>query len=159
MSDLLKSYNATIDGGEAGKTTITAVNAAEALVLAIAWAREGDWPREGCDIEVSVVNVDDPDDSAEDTIHILSEDERRNARLDADGEIIGRKRREYDSDEVIRINDDYYFRHVNGGYRGAWDHRTHPDVFECLIVSLPEARRRLLGMGMDPGLVAARAAA
>jgi hypothetical protein len=43
--------------GQGGDDTFQAETAAEALALAIEWARKGDWPDEGCDINVSVVNA------------------------------------------------------------------------------------------------------
>ena len=47
-------YTAQIDNGQGGDTTITADSLADALGQAIEWAREGDWPDNGCEINVSV---------------------------------------------------------------------------------------------------------
>ena len=101
------------DGGE---TTFQADTASEALVKAIDWAREGDWPMamwrdtrrgddwaregdwpdEGCDVEVAVSNKDDESDAQSETVHILSAEEKinkvillikGNEKLDAEGEV------------------------------------------------------------------------
>ena len=71
----MKYYTANIDGGQGGTETFTADTAAEALVQAISWAEQGDWPKEGFDVDVSVENEDDEDDTAEETIHIQSAEE------------------------------------------------------------------------------------
>lgn len=66
------NYTAKIDGGQGGEETFTADTAAEAMVQAIAWAVEGDWPEEGCDVLVSVANEEDESDAERETIHIAS---------------------------------------------------------------------------------------
>jgi hypothetical protein len=147
-------YTAQIDGGQGGDTSITANTAAEALVEAIDWAREGDWPEDGCDVDVSVENDEDESDSASETVRILSESEKQNEKLDAEGEVLGEDEGEFQTEQVVRIEDDFFYRRNNGGSRGAHDHRTNPDVFECNEIDRREARRTLLKFGLDPVEVA-----
>ena len=148
-----QTYTAEIDGGTGGDTKIIADSAAEALVQAIAWARGGDWPDEGCEIEVSVVNNDDENDSDKVDIHILSLEEKLNQELD-EADVLGEDEREWQTEQVIRIDGEYYFRRNNGGSRGAYDTRTTKNVLECRVISLSEARRMLLALGMAPAEVA-----
>jgi hypothetical protein len=148
----MKTYNAEIDNGQGGDDTFQAETAAEALVLAIEWARKGDWPDEGCDINVSVVNAEDEDDTSEEDVHILSDEEKQNERLDEDGEILAEDAGEWLTDQVIRIGEDYYFRTQNGGSRGAYQNRS--DSTELLTRA--EARAKLLDMGLTPSEVASK---
>lgn len=145
-----KIYTATIDGGEGGETTFHAATASEALVEAIDWAREGDWPEEGCDVEVRVANEADESDAESETVHKPSAQEKQNEKLDAEGEVLGEDEGEWATEQVIRIADEYYYRKNNGGSRGAHDHRTNPDVFECREINQREARRMLLMFGLEP---------
>jgi hypothetical protein len=147
-------YTAQIDGGQGGDTSITANTAAEALVEAIDWAREGDWPEDGCDVDVSVENDEDGSDSASEIVHILSESEKQNEKLDAEGEVLGEDEGEFQTEQVVRIEDGFFYRRNNGGSRGAYNHRTNLDVFECNEIDRREARRTLLKFGLDPVEVA-----
>ena len=149
-------YTARIDGGEGGQITITADTAEQALVQAIDWAREGDYPTEGCHVDVSVANDDDEGDVATDEIEIPSEEEKKNAELDEDGEVLGEDVGEWQTKQVIRIEDEYYYRRCNGGSRGAYDHRNNPDIFECHELSRSEARAKLLEFGLSPREVSAK---
>jgi len=149
------SYTAKIDNGQGGDTTITADSAAEALVKAIEWAREGDWPDEGCDITLSVTDDDDDSDTDEQEVHILSVAEKQAETLDAAGEVLAEDEGEFTTVQVIRIDDKYYHRRLNGGARGAWDTRSvRPGQFYCHNIARAEARRILLEMGLDPVAVA-----
>ena len=154
METTKMTYTAKIDGGEGGDTTFTADSAAEALVEAIEWARQGDWPDEGCDVDVSVENNADESDRETETVHILSVAEKQNEKLDAEGEVLGEDEGEWATEQVIRIGDEYYYRENNGGSRGAYDHRTNPDVFECREINQREARKMLLKFGLEPSEVA-----
>ena len=148
-----KTYTATIDGGEGGETTFQAQTAAEALAKAIDWARRGDWPDEGCDVDVAVTAEDESDTECE-TVHILSAAEKRDETLDDEGEVLGEDKGEWTTEQVIRIADEYYYRRTNGGSRGAYDHRTTPNVFECREIDRREARKALLNFGLEPAEVA-----
>jgi hypothetical protein len=154
MQTTSKTYTARIDGGEGGDTTFTADSAAEALVEAIEWAKQGDWPDEGCDVDVTVENDADESDSGTETIHILSAAEKQNEKLDADGEVLCEDEGEFATKQVIRIAGEYYYRRNNGGSRGAYDHRTNPGVFECREITQREARKILLEFGLEPSEVA-----
>jgi len=54
-----KCYDASIDGGNGGDTDIEADNLKEAWEYAVAWAKEGDWPDDGCLIQLNVSRQDD----------------------------------------------------------------------------------------------------
>ncbi len=47
----MNTYSALIDGDESGDTTITAESVEEALIEAIDWAEQGDWPEGDCDMQ------------------------------------------------------------------------------------------------------------
>ena len=150
-------YTAQIDGGRGGTETFTADTAAEALVQAITWAKDGDWPEEGCDVDVSVENEEDIEDTAEETIHIQSDDEKLDEKLDEEGEVLAEEEGEFTTDSVIRIDDEYFFRHANGGERGAYERRNHGgQVFSTESISRTEARAKMLEMGLEPSEVAAK---
>lgn len=150
----MKTYEAKIDGGQGGTTTLAADSAAEALVEAIEWAKEGDWPDEGCECNVSVQNEDDEEDVAEEDIHIDSGAEKLDAKLDEEGEVLAEDEGEFVTDSVIRIGDDYFFRHANGGERGAWDTRNNQCNFRTEVISRSEARAKMLQYGCSPSEVA-----
>ncbi len=62
---------------------------------------------------------------------------------------------EFTTDSVVRIGDDYFFRHQNGGARGAWDCRNcGGQLFRATAISRTDARAKLLEMGMSPEKVA-----
>lgn len=213
MAQTKRTYIALIDGGEGGETTFTADSVIEALASAVAWAREGDWPDEGCDVDVSVeahryalyTGKDEPlngtqyesietmmaavlaiwpdaqideeteefdtcptsetegqtlsysaveDETDSETIHIQSAAEKQDEVLDQDGEVLGEEQGEFATRQVIRIADDYFFRHQNGGSRGAWDPRQNPSIFSTESITRQDARRRLLEFGLEPPAVA-----
>lgn len=67
-------------------------------------------------------------------------------------EVLFEDETEWYTDDIVRIDDEYYFRHQNGGDRGAYDERNfHP---RCEIISRTEARRLALEWGEDPETVA-----
>lgn len=70
-------YLAQIDGGIGGEIGIAAENSADALALAVRWARTGVWPKDGCTIEVSVVSETNPADRASETVHIAPTDREK----------------------------------------------------------------------------------
>ena len=39
----------------------------------------------------------------------------------ADGEVIAERSGEWDTQQIVRVDDTYYYRHPNGGDRGAWN--------------------------------------
>ena len=155
----MKTYVVEIDNGQGGDTTITAKSVDAALAKGIDWARTGDWPEEGCTISVRATNDDDESDTAEEDVHIPSTDEKLQERLDDQGEVLAEDESEWVTEQVLRIGEDYFYRRCNGGWGGAWDVRTHPDVFECILLSRAEARQRMLDMGCDVSEVAHKTAA
>jgi hypothetical protein len=58
-------YACDIDGGQGGDGTVEADNLDEAMEAAVRWAREGDWPDEGCEIKVRVWRIDDGEEVEE----------------------------------------------------------------------------------------------
>lgn len=152
------TYTAKIDGGEGGETTITAESAATALVQAIEWAEEGDWPEEGCTCEVLVVNDQDEDDYASSSIEIKPALQQKAE----DGEEIGRDEGEWDTQRLMRVEDEYFLVLDNGGARGARDRQRgdgswpHSSVISTEEVNRTEARRLLLEWGYSPAEVVAR---
>lgn len=148
-------YTAKIDGGQGGTTTFTAATAGAAMVQAIEWAEEGDWPEEGCDVDITVENEDDEERT--ETIHIQSAEEKRNEKLDQEGEVLAEDEGEFTTDSVIRIGDEYFFRHANGGERGAFDTRTGGNgQFTTESITRTEARDKMLQMGLGPSEVASK---
>lgn len=117
-----KTYNASIDGGALGETTVQAVSLKDALVQAINWAEEGDWPAEGGDITVRVWTEDedgDIDEERETTHHIPSAEEAKDNELDEAGEIIAERKMEYEREQIVVMDGEAYLRNPNGGSRGA----------------------------------------
>ncbi len=53
----MNQYTAEIDTGEGGATILTAATLADALVMAEAWAQEGQW-RVGSTVNVTVIGPD-----------------------------------------------------------------------------------------------------
>ena len=122
----MNTYTMELDGGQGGSDTTEADSVREALVSAIAWAREGDWGDGDCDVLVRVTSDEDEDDTAEATIHIPSAEEEQDAELEDDGEVLGKDEGEYSTEQIVRMYDasgdaEYYYMHPNGGSRGAWD--------------------------------------
>jgi len=58
-------FRMLIDGGMGGEETIEAANMKEAIEEAIDWAKEGDWPDEGCTVDVTVKRLDDDGEPVE----------------------------------------------------------------------------------------------
>lgn len=54
-------YAVDIDYGQGGDTTVEADSPKDAMAEAIGWARDGDWPDDGCTVRVRVWPEDDPD--------------------------------------------------------------------------------------------------
>jgi hypothetical protein len=158
MEKTMKTYTVEIDNGQGGDTTITAKSVTAALAKGIDWARTGDWPEEGCTINVRATNDDDESDTAEEDVHIPSTDEKLQERLDDEGEVLAEDESEFARNQVLRIGEDYFYRECNGGWGGAWDHRQNPNVFECVLLSRSEARAKMLEMDCDVSEVARKTA-
>jgi len=156
----MKKYIATIDGGEGGDTVIGAASADEALVDAIDWAKDGDWPEAGCKISVRVESEGDEDDWAEEDVEILSSDALRDSELLEDGEEIAMNEHEFTTERIIIMGDEAYYMHENGGTRGAHDRQCGDGVWRDYPVEPTreidrrEARRLMLDWGYAPQWVA-----
>jgi hypothetical protein len=152
------NYNAIIDGGEGGHTIIKAESAKEALIEAIDWAEQGDWPEDGCDITVYVENMDDDSDCAEENVHINSKAEQLDEDLDGAEEIAERSH-EFSTESIVVMEGQAYYRHKNGGDRGSYDRMGGDGVWRespvepSRIISKTEARRLLLDWGHEPGQI------
>lgn len=153
------------DDGDAEIEYPDADSAAEA---AQDYVDTGDWGEDGGDIVVWAwrIGLDEDGDllrlnEERHTIHAPSEDERRDLELHEDGEVLASAVGEYSTEKLIRMDDDYFHLHENGGDRGAWDRqcgdgvwRDHP-VEPTRTITRTEARALLL----DWGYTATRAAA
>lgn len=72
-------------------------------------------------------------------------------------EVLAEEEGEYTTDSVIRIDDKYFFRHANGGERGAYDRQNHGGhEFRTESISRAEAHAKMLEWGLEPSAVAAR---
>jgi hypothetical protein len=155
-------YLAKIDGGQGGEETFLAEDAADALAQAIEWAREGDWPHSGCTVDVTVTNEEDEDDSMYVDVEILSEEEKKEEELKSDGEGLGENEGEFDTEKIIRLGDEAYYMHPNGGGRGAHDRQCGDGVWRerpcspTRVLTKSEARCMLLDWGYSPSDVAAK---
>ena len=159
--DKMKTYTARIDGGEGGETTFCAKTAKEALVAAISWAEDGDWPDGGCECEVSVEANGDPDDCDEATVTIASQEAKRDQELIEDGEEIAKNEHEYSTEKIVVMEGQAFYMHENGGARGAHDRQCGDGVWRerpcepTREISKGEARCLMLDWGYSPKEVAA----
>jgi hypothetical protein len=159
-----QTYHASIDCGEGGETTLSAASLKDALVQAILWADEGDWPTEGCDVDVRVWTEDedgevDEEDSA--MHHIDSTEERKEAELDENGEVIAERVLEWETEHIVVMDGEAYLRNPNGGRRGAHNRqdgdgqwREHP-CSPTRRIDRDEARCLMLDWGYEVAEVAA----
>lgn len=152
----MNTYTGYIDGGEGGTDTFEADTANEALVDAIAWARDGDWGDGGCNVTVSVINDDDPDDEAREEIYIPTTAEAQDEKLAEDGEVLANDQGEWSTEQIIRIGDDLFYAHPNGGARGAWNRQDGDGIWRerpvepTREISPTDAKRLMLDWGYDP---------
>jgi hypothetical protein len=104
---------------------------------------------------VSVENVEDEDDSAEETIHIASRVEQTIERCTQEGKALFENELEFRTLQVVRVEDDFFLLHLNGGSRGAFsDGKAGVAGHECETIEKSEARRLGLKWGYTPGEVA-----
>lgn len=69
-----------------------------------------------------------------------------------DAEVLFANETQFYTDDIVRIGNEYYFRHKNGGHGGAWDPRDfHPKV---QTIDRKEARRLALEWGQNLDTVA-----
>lgn len=126
-----KLYQTDIDGGEGGGTIFYAESLKNALVQAIEWAQDGDWPDEGCDVDVRVWTEDEDgevDEELEESVHIPSVAEKLDEKLE-DGEVLAENECEFDTERVIFMDGEAYYTHPNGGTRGAHDRQCGDGVW------------------------------
>ncbi len=153
-----RTYTASIDGGEGGDTTLEAVSLNEALVAAILWALDGDWPEDGCEILVAV--EDEDGDEVRETVQVPSTAEKLDTRLEDDGQVLGESEGEWSTEKVILIGGSYYYSHPNGGWKGSHNRQDGDGVWRdrpvesTREIDLSEARCFLLDWGYDPTEVA-----
>lgn len=161
-----KTYEIELDGGELGRKAIEAGSDKEAMVEALEWASEVDWTMVqegtedqygGCDCEK--VRVDVMDDYGlvrlvrYYTIPTLGD--LQETKLE-DGEVIASREGEWSTERIVRLDDEFFYAHENGGRCGAWDRqcsdgawREHP-VDPTRVIDATEARRLLLDWGHSP---------
>lgn len=167
------TFHADLDGGQGGDTTITAESIREAVIQAIEWAADGDWGNAqentedcygGCrDVDIHVWREDDDGEIIEDeyasytipTLGDLIEQE-----LDDDGEVLVERSGEFETEQIVRVGEDYYHRIENGGDRGAHNRQCGDGVWReypvqgAELLTRTEARAKLLDMGVEPAEVA-----
>lgn len=158
-----RTYHAEIDGGQGGETTFEADSIESALSRTIEWAEGGDWPDTGCKVRVRVWSEDEDGDIVEeerDTVEIPSAAERKDADLEEDGEVVAECEGEWSTEQIVLVGDEAYYRHPNGGAKGAYDRqdgdgvwREHP-VEPTRRITKSEARALMLDWGYSPTKVA-----
>lgn len=77
-------YRVIIDGGDGGDTDIEADTLQEAWEEAVEWARDGDWPADGCRVDLCVTSVDDPEEERHEDIEIPPDEDALMAEAGAD---------------------------------------------------------------------------
>lgn len=66
-----------------------------------------------------------------------------------DYEVLVENEMEFATDSVLRIGDDYFLRHANGGERGAFQESTCRGKFTTVSITRTEARAKMLEMGVE----------
>lgn len=165
----MATYHVQLDGGEGGETTIEAATLAEALREGIKWAADGDWSIAqegteeqygGCgDVRVQVQRTDGEED--EETLYTIPTlGDLEEERMATEGEILAEQEGEFDREQLIRIDGEYFHAHPNGGSRGAWDRQDADGVWRdypierTRRIEASEARALLLDWGYSPSDVA-----
>jgi hypothetical protein len=156
----MNEYHATIDNGEGGYENFSADTVELALIQAIEWAKEGDWGEGGFDISLEVTNVEDDDDQASEEVYIPTAEEKQDAELAEEAEVLAEKEGEWSTRRIVRIEAQAYYQHPNGGERGAWDRqdgdgvwREHP-IEPTREISKTEACKLMLDWGYEPKEIA-----
>lgn len=67
-------------------------------------------------------------------------------------QVLFKKETEFYTDDIVRIDDEYYFRHRNGGSRGGWAEGSFKA--KCQVIDRKEARRLALEWGENLETVA-----
>lgn len=137
----MKDYTIKLDGGMGGEDIFEAASPAEALELEMDFAADGVWGEDAEKEDVLVtVEDEDGDEVARGTYAIpTAEDEG-----------------EYSTEQIVRVGGNFYYRHSNGGSRGAHDRmcgdgvwRDYP-VEPSRQIDVTEARAILLDWGFEP---------
>lgn len=68
-------------------------------------------------------------------------------QTESNAEVIFEHEDNWTTDDIVRIDGEYYKRHQNGGSQGAWDHRQFRP--KCEAITRTEARRLALEWGYD----------
>lgn len=153
----MTKYFAEIDGGQGGDTTFKADTIKEAMVEAVEWAMDGDWPESGCDV---LVRVWTDDEELTETVHIPSASEKVDQWLEDDGEVIAERMGEFSTERIVRVGLELYYTHPNGGSRGAHNRQDGDGVWKerpcspSRKLDRTEARYMLLDWGWEPAEVA-----
>lgn len=98
------------------------------------------------------------EDTAEYTIPTLGD--VRDSEIDDAGTVLAEREHEFSTERLVRVDDEYYLAHPNGGSRGAYDRmcgdgvwRDHP-VEPTRVLDRAEARQVLLDWDYSPAEVA-----
>jgi hypothetical protein len=77
-----------------------------------------------------------------------------------DGDVLAEREHEYSTESIVRVGEDIYLRHKNGGARGSWDRQGGDGVWRerpvepARLLTTTEARERLLDWGYAPAEIA-----
>ena len=77
---------------------------------------------------------------------------------DVEGTVLATHERDWDTEEVIRVNGDLFYRRTAGGCQGSYNRQRgdgswDSSPMECREIGCSEARRILLGFGLEPNEV------
>jgi hypothetical protein len=160
----MPKYNVEIDNGEGGNTIINADTIGEAMVKAVGWVEGWDWPEEGCTVDVKVWAEDEEGEvgeELEESVEIPSEEAKKDAQLEEDGEVIDTNEGEFSTERIVVVCGTAYYQHLNGGRRGAHSRQGGDGVWRerpvspTKEISKEDAVKLLLDWGNEPKAVAA----
>ena len=150
----MNTYHAEIDNGQGGDEEIQADTIQKAMVEAIEWAMKGDWPDEGCDVDICI--TDDTGEELEETLTIEPASERELEDATTIAENVG----EYTTKMIVVIDDQAYYRYANGGSLGSYDRMCGDGVWRespiesTRAISKSEAQAKMLDWDYAPAEIA-----
>ena len=168
----MMTYQMSLDGGAGGTDEVSADSLAEAMSAALEWAEGGDWSiaQEGTEdvyggaaaVHVRVWREDEDGRMIEEetgTYEIPTLGDLKEETME-DGDVLAEREHEYSTESIVRVGEDIYLRHKNGGARGSWDRQGGDGVWRerpvepARLLTTTEARERLLDWGYAPAEIA-----
>jgi len=140
-----------------GELSLEAASLEAAIEKAKVLVLDGDWPEEGCDIELFVRHESEEDwEWCDHEFHIQSKEEILKEALEESGVLVAENEHEYSTEKIYHFGDEYYYIVENGGDRGAYDRmggdgvwRDHP-IEPATVISKSEVICKLLDWGIEP---------